>query len=80
MVNDGKLAHDLATVLDSWKGFVDNGGIRRVDYQVLKENQVAFANGSLLVASIENSVSAAHGSLAMDVQECVRVWKKVRLG
>jgi hypothetical protein len=80
MVNDEKLAHDLATVLDSWKGFVDNGGIRRVDYQVLKENQVAFANGSLLVASIENSVSAAHGSLAMDVQECVRVWKKVRLG
>jgi hypothetical protein len=80
MVNDRKLAHELATVLDSWKGFVDNGGIRRVDYQFLKENQVAFAKGSLLVASIEDSVSAAHGSLAMDVQECVRVWKKVRLG
>ena len=80
MVNGRELAHELATVLDSWKGFVDNGGIRRVDYQVLKENQVAFANGSLLVASIEASVSAAHGSLAMDVQECVRVWKKVRLG
>jgi len=80
MVNDQKLTHDLATVLDSWKRFIDNGDIQRVDYQVLKENQVAFANGSLLVASIENSVSAAHGSLAMDVQECVRVWKKVRLG
>jgi hypothetical protein len=80
MVNERELAHELATVLDSWKGFVDNGGIRRVDYQVLKENQVAFANGSFLVASIEASVSAAHGSLAMDVQECVRVWKKVRLG
>jgi hypothetical protein len=80
MVNDQKLTHDLATVLDSWKRFIDNGDIQRVDYQVLKENQVAFANGSLLVASIENSVSAAHRSLAMDVQECVRVWKKVRLG
>jgi hypothetical protein len=80
MVNDPKIAHDLATVLDSWKAFVDNGGIRRVDYQALKENQVAFANASLLVAIIEDSMSAEHGSLAMDVQECVRVWKKVRLG
>jgi hypothetical protein len=80
MVNERRLTHELATVLDSWKGFVDNGGIRSVDYQFLKANQVAFANGSLLMASIEDSVSAAHGSLAMDVQECVRVWKKVRLG
>ncbi|KAN0098553.1 hypothetical protein V8E51_014216 [Hyaloscypha variabilis] len=80
MVNDPKLAADLATVLDSWKAFVDNGGIRRIDFQILKENQVAFANASLLVAIIEESVSAAHGSLAMDLQECIRVWKKVRLG
>ena len=80
MVNDPKLAGDLATVLDSWKAFVDNGGIRRVGFQVLKESQVAFAGASLLVAMIEDSVSAAHGSLAMDLQECIRVWKRVRLG
>jgi len=80
MVNDPKLAADLATVLDSWKAFVDNGGIRRIDFQILKENQVAFASASLLVAIIEDSVSATHGSLAMDLQECIRVWKKVRLG
>lgn len=80
MVNDPKIAGDLATMLDSWKAFVDNGGIRRVDSQVLKENQVTFAQASLFVAVIEDSVSAAHGSLAMDLQECIRVWKKFRLG
>ena len=80
MVNDPNIAGDFATVLDSWKVFVDNGGIRRVDFQILKEKQVAFASASLLVAIIEDSVSAAHGSLAMDLQECIRVWKKVRLG
>ena len=80
MVNDPRLAGDLATVLDTWKAFVDNGGIRRVDLQVLKENQIAFTSASLLVAIIEDSVSAVHGSLAVDLQECIRVWKKVRLG
>jgi hypothetical protein len=80
MVNDPKITGDLVTLLDSWKAFVDSGGIRRVDYQILKENQVAFANASLLVAIIEDSVSAALGSLAMDLRECIRVWRRVRLG
>jgi len=80
MVNDPKIAEDSAKMLDAWKAFVDNGGIRRADYLVLKEGQLTFAYTSLLVAIIEVSVTAAHGSLAMDLQECIRVWRKVRLG
>jgi hypothetical protein len=80
MVNDLKIAEDLARTLDAWKAFVDNGGIRRVDYQILKETQVTFACASLLVAIMEDSVTAAHGSLVVDLRECIRVWKVVRLG
>jgi hypothetical protein len=39
-----------------------------------------FAYASLVLAVIEDSVTAAHGSLAADLQECMRIWKKVRLG
>jgi hypothetical protein len=66
--------------LDGWKAFVDNGGIRKADYVALKEAQIMFAYASLVLAVIEDSVTAAHGSLAMDLQECLRVWQRVRLG
>lgn len=80
MVNESQFAEDIARTLDAWKAFVDNGGMRKADYLALKESQLGFAQASLLVAIIEDSVTAAHGSLTMDLQECIRVWKKVRLG
>lgn len=80
MVNDPVLAAELGGMLDGWKAFVDNGGIRKADYLVLQEKPVMFAYAGLLLAIIKDSVTAASGSLAMDLQECVRVWKKVRLG
>ncbi|TAQ90652.1 hypothetical protein B7494_g1024 [Chlorociboria aeruginascens] len=80
MVSDHELARDLAKILDGWLAFVDNGGMRKADYMILKQSQVMFAFGCLFLAIIEDSVTAAHGSLAMDLQECLRVWKRVRLG
>ena len=80
MVNDSDFAGEMSKILDGWKGFVDNGGIRKADYLVLKDAQVMFACSSLVLAVIEDSVTAAHGSLAADLQECLRIWKKVRLG
>ena len=80
MVNDPVFAIGLGSILDEWKAFVENGGMRRADYMALKEQQVMFAYASLLVAVIEDSLTAAHGTLAMDLQECIRIWKKVRLG
>jgi hypothetical protein len=59
---------------------VDNGGLRKGDYSTLKEDKIMFGYATLLVAMIEGSVTAAQGSLAMDLQECVRIWKRVRLG
>ncbi|KAH8672537.1 hypothetical protein BGZ60DRAFT_405104 [Tricladium varicosporioides] len=80
MVNDAKLATELDKMLDSWKAFVDNGGIRKADYLALKENLPMFAYASLMLALIKDSVAAVNGSLAMDLQECIRIWKRVRLG
>jgi len=80
MVNDPQLTGDLGKMLEEWKAFVDNGGLRKADYLALKEAQPMFAFASLFLALIKDSVTAAHGSLAMDLQECVRIWKKVRLG
>lgn len=80
MVNEPQLAEAIGVMLDQWKAFVDNGGMRRAEYLELKEKQVLFAQASLILAIIEEVVTASHGSLASDLQECVRIWKKVRLG
>jgi hypothetical protein len=80
MVCDANFAAETGGMLDSWKAFIDNGGMRKADYLAIKESVVSFAYASLMVAVIADSVTAASGSLAMDLQECVRVWKKVRLG
>lgn len=80
MVKDPQFSSGLAKMLDEWRSFVDNGGLRRGDYSSLKEGAVMFGYAVLLVAIIDSSATAAHGSVGLDVQECVRIWKRVRLG
>jgi len=80
MVRDTVLAASLTTMLDAWKAWVDNGGMARADYAMLKEHQTTFAYASLILSVIRDSVTAVDGSLAMDLQESVKIWKRVRLG
>jgi hypothetical protein len=80
MIRDTVLAASLTTMLDAWKAWVDNGGMARANYLMLKENQVTFAYASLILSIIRDSVTAVDGSLAMDLQESVKIWKRVRLG
>ena len=80
MINEPAFAEELTKMLDGWKSFVDNGGLKKGDYSALNDSKVMFGYATLLVAMVEGSVTAARGSLAMDLQECVRIWKRVRLG
>ncbi len=80
MIRDRVLAASLTTMLDVWKAWVDNGGMAKANYLMLKENQATFAYASLILSVIQDSVTAVDGSLAMDLQESVKIWKRVRLG
>jgi len=80
MVLDGQLASEICGMLDVWKAWADNGGMRIADLDTLQERQATFAQASLLVALIKDATSATEGTLAMDLQECLRMWRVVRLG
>ncbi|KAH8588156.1 hypothetical protein B0O99DRAFT_639887 [Bisporella sp. PMI_857] len=80
MITDVSFALTIGKMLDSWHAFYVNGGIRKAEYTSLQEDKLNFVYAALILAIIEGSVSAAHGSLAADLQECVRIWKVVRLG
>jgi hypothetical protein len=80
MVLDGQFSSAICRVLNLWKAWADNGGMRRSDFVALRDDQETFAKASLLVAMIKDTTTAHEGTLSMDLQECIRMWRTVRLG
>ncbi|KAM7207449.1 hypothetical protein V8F20_002135 [Naviculisporaceae sp. PSN 640] len=80
MVLDGQFTTALCKMLDLWKAWADNGGMRKSDLLALEEEPRMFAFAVLLVALIKDTSSGTEGSLSMDLQECLRMWRQVRLG
>ncbi|KAK0742311.1 hypothetical protein B0T21DRAFT_409135 [Apiosordaria backusii] len=80
MVLDSQFAVKLCDMLDLWKNWAENGGMRKSDLSRIQEEQVMWAYATLLVAMIKDSTGLAEGTLALDLQECLRVWRNVRLG
>ena len=80
MVLDGQFASKLCQMLDLWKAWAENAGMRRSDLTALQEDQVTFAYATLLVAIIKDTSTALEGTVSMDLQECLRMWRTVRLG
>ncbi|KAL7929941.1 hypothetical protein V8C35DRAFT_314210 [Trichoderma chlorosporum] len=80
MVRDGDFTSVICKMLDTWRAWADMGGMRKADFQTIQENQATFAEATLLIALIKDTSDALDGTLAMDLQECLRMWHKVRLG
>ncbi|VUC28885.1 unnamed protein product [Clonostachys rosea] len=80
MVLDGEFSAELCRMLDRWKAWGEVGGMKKDDYLFLQENQTMFSNAAILVALIRDTSTASEGTVSMDLQECLRMWKKVRLG
>ncbi|KAI9155579.1 hypothetical protein HJFPF1_08165 [Paramyrothecium foliicola] len=80
MVHDKAFALEICRMLDLWKSWADIGGMRRSDYDTVKDDKSAFAHAALLLSMIMDTSNALEGTLSMDLQECLRLWHKVRLG
>ncbi|EPE10389.1 hypothetical protein F503_05484 [Ophiostoma piceae UAMH 11346] len=80
MVRDGHYAAQLCRMLDRWKTWSDLGGMKKSDLQVLRDQMETFSYATLLMALIKDTSTAHDGTLSVDLQECMRMWRKVRLG
>ena len=80
MVLDGQFASSLCRMLDMWKAWAEIGGMKKADVAALQADQVLFAEATLLVALIKDTTTALEETVSMDLQECLRMWRKVRLG
>ncbi|KIH88202.1 hypothetical protein SPBR_06401 [Sporothrix brasiliensis 5110] len=77
MVRDGEFAGRLCRMLDQWKSWADLGGMKKADLQALRADMETFVYAALLVSLIKDSTSALDGTLSVDLQECMRMWRKL---
>ena len=80
MVRDSHFAAQLCRMLDRWKTWSDLGGMKKTDLQALRDQMESFSYATLLMALIKDTSSAHDGTLSVDLQECMHMWRKVRLG
>ncbi|KAK3349415.1 hypothetical protein B0T25DRAFT_242222 [Lasiosphaeria hispida] len=80
MVRDGQLCSMLCRMLDLWKAWAENGGMRKSDLKAVQDDQITFSQASVLLLLIKETSTALDGTLSMDLQECLRMWRTVRLG
>lgn len=80
MVREGEFSTKLCRMLDRWKSWSDLGGMKKADLQALRSDMDTFVYATLLIALIKDSTTALDGTLSVDLQECMRMWRKVRLG
>ncbi|KAI9867879.1 MAG: hypothetical protein M1813_007701 [Trichoglossum hirsutum] len=80
MLVDSDTALAIGAMLDEWKGWSDGGAMTKANLKFVMENKIAFAYAILMVDIIKGMEETVEGSLASDLQACVKVWEKVRLG
>jgi hypothetical protein len=80
MVRWQERAHEVARMLEAWKGWVDNGGMTKAQFELVKSSQLQFAYASCVLSLVKDTAGSTSGSVVSDLQECLRIWKRVRLG
>jgi hypothetical protein len=80
MIQDEAVAKRIAAMLDQWKSWTQSGGMTKSHYLLLKEDQVTFALASCVLYVMKSTAAEPTGSVVSDLQECLRIWKRVRLG
>ncbi|PGH07416.1 hypothetical protein AJ80_08001 [Polytolypa hystricis UAMH7299] len=80
MILDRARGKVIAEVCDRWLTWGNlSTGLNRSELDFLMENKVSFAYASSLVSVVEVAASS-EVQVSTDMQECLKLWKKVRLG
>ena len=80
MVRDIQFASDLARLLDMWKEWAEGGGMTKAHFEAAKNNMTSFALAACVLCLVRDTAASASGSVVSDLQDCLRMWRKVRLG
>ncbi len=77
---EGNEGRKVLEVLEEWLDWSNAGGMKRQQYNFLAERKVEFCFAAALVAVIQRSEGTSRGNASVDMMECLKTWRKVRLG
>ena len=80
MIVQEKVAMGVCGVLERWHEWSDRGGMNTEDLTMFHKNKVEFCYAACVMGLLRDVCIKEESSVAVDMQECIRVWKKVRLG
>lgn len=80
MVQTEELAMSVCRILERWREWSERGGMNGEDLALLRENKVAFCYASCVMGLLKDVCAKDQSTVAVDIQECIRVWNKIRLG
>ncbi|MCJ1413076.1 hypothetical protein MMC19_007178 [Ptychographa xylographoides] len=79
LVEEGR-CEAVCGMLERWRGWVERGGMNREDLAAVRADVRGFCWAGVLMGVLGLAGGREESVVAVDMQECVRVWKKVRLG
>ena len=80
MIKQEKVAMGVCGVLERWQEWSDRGGMNSEDLTMFRKDKIGFCYAACVMGLLRDVCIKEESSVAADMQECIRVWKKVRLG
>jgi len=80
MIEDAGIATRMSDMLNRWRHWAESGGVPRNQVSELQAQVTLFAFSTLILASIKEAANDSAVNVVSDMQECIRMWRKVRLG
>ncbi|EEA21255.1 hypothetical protein TMatcc_009337 [Talaromyces marneffei ATCC 18224] len=79
MVMDNAKGKLIGDILERWALWSQFGGMQKVQLELLMKNKVAFCYAAALVSVVYHA-EAGDSNSSTDMLECLKSWKRVRLG
>ena len=80
MIRGEEGAMCVSGLLERWREWSDRGGLNAEDFSMLKKDKMGFCYTLCVMGLLRDVCAKEESSVAVDMQECIRSWKKVRLG
>ena len=80
MVKGEEVAIEVCGVLERWREWSDRGGMNTEDLAIFKKDTRRFCYAACVMGLLRDVCAKEESSVAVDMQEVIRFWKKIRLG
>lgn len=80
MIESEGRASTITDMLEKWRAWTEGGGMTRANFEEITRKLEIFCCAACILALVKETSAHPTGSVVSDLQECLRMWKKVRLG